>query len=276
MKITPYTLPLSGLQAPLRAALVSDLHEADPAPVLEALQKIQPQLILIAGDTMEQGPYHAGEAMPDKPVGLKRFRDPVANLFYHSVGSVNRRVLRLFGNTTGIKNGNSYRFLEAASQLAPICLSSGNHDWRWYPEDFDLFQRLGITLLDNSDCTVTTPAGDLQIGGLSTFYDLDWLRDFVQKPGIKLLLCHHPEYYVNLIRDTELDQMDYVLSGHTHGGQWRIGTRGVLVPGQGIFAKCGYGHHGKLVVGAGVSNTLAVPRLGNPREVVQLNFIPAD
>lgn len=112
----------------------------------------------------------------------------------------------------------------------------------------------------------------IRIGGLATRYDLDWLHAYAAKPGYKILICHHPEYYRRYIKDTEWDTFDLIVSGHVHGGQWRIGRHGVLAPGQGLFPKYCYGcYDRKLIVSAGLSNTASVPRFGNPTELVMIH-----
>lgn len=114
----------------------------------------------------------------------------------------------------------------------------------------------------------------IHIGGLATRYDLDWLHAYAAKPGYKILICHHPEYYRRYIKDTEWDTFDLIVSGHVHGGQWRIGRHGVLAPGQGLFPKYCYGcYDRKLIVSAGLSNTASVPRFGNPTELVMIHVV---
>ena len=94
--------------------------------------------------------------------------------------------------------------------------------------------------------------------------DDDWLEEFAETPGYHILLSHHPEYRRLVPKEVEL-----ILSGHTHGGQWRAFGRGMFSPGQGMWPKLTKGvYDGRLVVSAGLSNTAPVPRLFNPTEVV--------
>ena len=108
----------------------------------------------------------------------------------------------------------------------------------------------------------------VRVGGLSSIPDKKWLEEFSQKDGYKILLCHHPEYYTGWIKGAELDTFNLVISGHTHGGQWRFFGHGVYAPGQGLFPKYAKGKFGKLVISAGVSSTTPIPRLHNPEEIV--------
>ncbi|MBQ3816071.1 MAG: metallophosphoesterase, partial [Clostridia bacterium] len=53
-------------------------------------------------------------------------------------------------------------------------------------------------------------------------------------PGFHILLCHHPEYWEPLVHGRRIE---LTVSGHAHGGQWRIFGRGVYAPGQGLFPR---------------------------------------
>lgn len=103
--------------------------------------------------------------------------------------------------------------------------------------------------------------------------DISWLPNFVTAPGYHILLSHHPEYWPEL-RDMNIE---LVLSGHAHGGQWRFynpfkkESIGIYAPGQGWFLKWTRGvYENRLVVSAGLHNTAWAPRIGNPTEVVYL------
>jgi predicted MPP superfamily phosphohydrolase len=102
--------------------------------------------------------------------------------------------------------------------------------------------------------------------------DTTWLTAFSATPGYHILLCHHPEYFPRIPESIEL-----VLSGHAHGGQWRLYNPfkrqwiGVFAPGQGLWPRWTKGvYEGRLVVSAGLSNTVSVPRLFNPTEIVYI------
>lgn len=196
-------------------------------------------------------------------------------------------------------------FSECCS-IAPTCLSLGNHEWMLRSSDLDLIRATGTLVLDNA----WTSVGDVRIGGLTSVRVLEcrknaaecaepplthnplyfraaperrgkpepkteWLREFEQQDGYKILLCHHPEYWPLL----QSFDMDLMVSGHAHGGQWRFydpfakSWRGIFAPGQGLFPRLTEGvNDGRLLVSRGLSNTVRpLPRLCNRTELVYVN-----
>lgn len=163
---------------------------------------------------------------------------------------------------------NGRDLLRYASEIAPVVMSLGNHEWYLTDKDIATIRSSNAILLNNSDDTYNVKNNDILFGGLSTKCDFEWLDTFSKKTGIKVLLCHHPEYYIKYIKGTYLDTFDLVISGHAHGGQWRFFNKGIFAPGQGFFPKYTKGVYGKMIVSAGLSNTAIVPRFNNPKEVV--------
>ena len=103
--------------------------------------------------------------------------------------------------------------------------------------------------------------------------DIKWIDDFCSVDGPKILLCHHPEYYEQYLKNKNID---LIVSGHAHGGQWRIFGRGVFAPGQGLFPKYTSGlHDGRFIISRGCSNStrpIPVPRFFNPKEVLEVHI----
>ncbi len=91
--------------------------------------------------------------------------------------------------------------------------------------------------------------------------------------GFKILLSHHPEYWEKYIRGKNID---LTVSGHAHGGQWCFLGRGVYAPGQGLMPKYTHGIYKNagevLAVSRGMTNTVPIPRFGNPCEIVFINL----
>ncbi len=248
MQITRYVLSTPKPILPFTAAVVADLHDRPFETVLPILEAQRPDLILLPGDITEQ---LTGE--PDSAahpgLGLLSACAAIAPTFYS------------FGNhEIGGCHGN-IRKAKRADKPLRFALSPA---WK------QVIEATGVTLLHESFVTV----GGMTVGGLGSGLlnpgwvpDLGWLADFSAAPGYKLLLCHHPEYFDRYLRPYDID---LIVSGHAHGGQWRFFGRGVYAPDQHLFPKYTSGvHEGRLVISRGVSNSVAiVPRIGNPCEVV--------
>lgn len=163
-------------------------------------------------------------------------------------------------------------FISHISGIFPTFVSLGNHE-STVKNIRELVENTQATLLDNS----YTEYCGLYIGGLSSgvFYkgevpDTAWLNEFSHRNGYKLLLCHHPEYYQTYIRGTKID---LTLSGHAHGGQWRVFGRGIYAPCQGLFPKYTSGiYENRLIVGRGIGNKACLPRINNRPEIILLKI----
>jgi len=175
-------------------------------------------------------------------------------------------------------------FLKACASLCPVYMSFGNHENIAENDVREKCAEYGINLLDNSSASLF----GLTVGGLTSGYlgikkekqghftqtpppDLTWLAEFDSLPGYKILLSHHPEYYPRYIKQTGID---LILSGHAHGGQWRIFGRPFFAPDQAFFPKYAQGIvGGRLIVSRGLANNAPAPRFFNPRELIIINFI---
>ena len=241
---------------PVSIALLPDFHSGRPEPVLESLRLHRPDLIAVPGDFV--------------------------------VGSVPAQGLKM------LHSGTSLDFLRGCAGVAPTFVSLGNHEWMLAPEDISLIEETGCTVLDNS----WVEHDSLVIGGLTSgrvseyrkwrslqpsfprypyngtpsrsarlVPDTAWLRAYVQTPGYHVLLCHHPEYW----RYLKYKNIELILSGHAHGGQWRIRNHGIYAPGQGFWPELTSGVlENRLVISRGLSNSELIPRLNNPTEMVYI------
>ena len=256
-----YTIP----GAP-HLALLSDLHNRDYKPAIKSVQRRKPAIICVTGDLIY------GSAPEDDVSPL-------------------------------VAQPNALALLRACASIAPTYVSLGNHEWMLDEEDLGSMRDTGAVVLDND----WVARDGLVIGGLTSGYvmrqrrrlddmtdeerskrryldrggiasmlktpaelllervpDDDWLMSFATTPGYHILLSHHPEYRRLVPKEVEL-----MLSGHAHGGQWRFFGHGAYAPGQGVWPKLTKGvYDGRLVVSAGLSNTAPVPRFFNPVEVV--------
>ena len=245
MKKTVVHLPQGKFQKKLTFALVSDLHGQNPDAVVEMLREKAPDYILIPGDIFE----------------------------------------RLDG-ADDVCHANALRLFREAAKIAPTFYCTGNHEdggtrsWsvRWrlevmerhYDEgDLQSIRESGVTFLQDSFVLCDGIAfGGLYSGLINEGRkpDLSWLDEFCKADAPRVLLCHHPEYYAKYLKEYPID---LIVSGHAHGGQWRVFGRGVFAPGQGLFPKYTAGaHDGRLVVSTGLKKSGTIPRIFNEPEVV--------
>ena len=245
MKKTVYTLPQGRFLKPLCLALVSDLHGGDPAPVLRVLEEEKPDYILMPGDIFE----------------------------------------RLDG-AEDEEHENALALLRGAARIAPTFYSTGNHEdggvrswspvWRiavkkreYAKKDLDAIAQAGVTFLEDSFVL----KDGLAFGGLCSGLinegrapKVEWLTEFCRADAPRILLCHHPEYYEPYLRELPID---LIVSGHAHGGQWRLFGRGVFAPGQGIFPKYTAGVvEDRFVISTGLKKSGKIPRIFNEPEIV--------
>ena len=246
MKTTHYRIQVPKGTPQVRLAVASDLHGGKQERVLEALREEKPDLILIPGDLGDDR-------------DLRDAQNP------------------------------AYTFLKACAKLAPTYYSLGNHEiacyhkgnpWRHpipVPLTDEIRERIaktGATLLENT----CVSHGDLTICGLTSGIngkknepDAKVLERFDQASGYRILLCHHPEYFMPFIKKTGID---LTVCGHAHGGQWRFFGRGTYAPGQGIFPKYTSGVlENRCVISRGLGNHTWIPRIYNDPELVIIDLI---
>lgn len=249
MKITEYKIKNKNFGRRYVFALVSDLHGQNPEEAIALLRDMDPDLILAPGDIFEP------------------LDDPASDG----------------------KNEAGFRLLSACSSIAPTYFSAGNHElggirswslkWKFSPGKKIEFLEKNVVGIEKTGVVFLSDEvierGGLAIGGLNSgltnegmMPDLRVVDRLCESKLPKILLCHHPEYYPKYLADRELD---LIVSGHAHGGQWRIFGRGVFAPGQGIFPKYTSGvHDGRLVISKGMKKTRKIPRIFNPTEIVKI------
>ena len=194
----------------LRLALVTDLHSMPYDDLLTLIKEENPDVILLAGDTLER--QEEGKSKWDFLTMEQWQYLPEMKGSMVSLMRVLDRLVEHNGVEAEEKEDLGLAFLHDINGLAPVFMSVGNHEWYFTDEDEKFFKDNSITVLDNADVQVTIKGKKLRIGGLSTRYDMEWLKRYSQKDGIKILLCHHPEHYKYMIKD-KIDTFDLVLSG---------------------------------------------------------------
>ena len=176
-------------------------------------------------------------------------------------------------------------FARQAIKLAPVYYVSGNHEARVHEyEDLKIgLAEAGVVILENQKVQITWEGESITLMGIA---DPSFQEDYLfgdsesvarqaiedlqnESDGYTILLSHRPELF-DLYVDTG---MDLVVSGHAHGGQFRLPFVGGLVaPNQGFFPKFDEGRFTEenttMIVSRGVGNSIIPVRFNNRPEIV--------
>ncbi len=165
---------------------------------------------------------------------------------------------------------------EAAVEIAPCYFITGNHESLISAELCDaLFAGLkdkGVILL--SDEQVIMERNGTQIALAGHFWgDTQFVGSISDFDGYRILLSHQPETF----NDYVAAGYDLVLTGHAHGGQFRLPIiGGVYAPGQGFFPQydAGLFNEGStdMVVSRGIGNSVIPLRFNNRPELVLIEL----
>lgn len=176
-------------------------------------------------------------------------------------------------------------FVEEAVKIAPCYYVNGNHESR-VDDDYEKLKHglmaLGVTVLENDEVEITIDDHKISLIGINDAnFRMEYVDDTMEQnvahqlskvvpdnDNYKILLAHRPEYF-----DSYAGQVDLVLSGHAHGGQFRLPFVGGLVaPGQGLFPEYDTGLYTKentnMVVSRGIGNSIIPFRINNKPEIV--------
>ena len=177
-------------------------------------------------------------------------------------------------------------FIKGAVDIAPVYYVPGNHE-RWVSKEYkDLCRRMkdaGVHLMTETQETILYNNKEIVCMGIKDpdFYDAaeSYVKENLTKEVITefeytekdftLLLSHRPEL-LDIYTEARLD---LILTGHAHGGQFRIPfIGGLAAPNQGLFPKYDAGVFSEddtnMVVSRGIGNSIIPLRFNNPPEIV--------
>ncbi len=248
LKVVTYTIEKDNIESSVKIALVTDLHSCkhgeNQEDLINAIEEANPDVILLGGDIYD-------DVLP---------------------------------------NENTSIVLGAISEKYPCYYVTGNHEY--WSDDIEsiieLVESFGITVLDGSYDTIEINGQHINICGITDpdvlryteghddiRQQLDNLAVVRDNGNYTVLLAHRPEL-IDLYREYDFD---LVLSGHAHGGQWRIPglINGVLAPNQGWFPKYAGGMYEfedmDFIVSRGLSReSTRVPRFFNRPELVLIEL----
>ena len=265
---TSYDQPLArtfqvraeGLEAPVRLAVLSDLHDrrfgGDNRALTELVSRQEPKLILLAGDIL-----NSYSQSPDTLLELAEALGGTAPVYF------------AWGN-------HELDYVAAGTSSLEEELAA-----------------LGVTVLEERYVDLNVSGAALRLGGMYAYaFALDehntcdpermdpdvyrFLTDFQDTDRYTIMISHRPDSFVFGEASSTWD-IDLVVSGHDHGGQVVLPWLGGVFGGdQGLFPTYIHGVYQKDLVTLAVTSGLGsqmerLPRFNNPPEVMILDLIPA-
>ena len=181
------------------------------------------------------------------------------------------------------------QFIREAVKIAPCYYVTGNHEARVneYGELKAGMEAAGVTVLEDAKFEISIDGETIMLIGVNDpsyqtdylFGDSETVMDtkleelHTEDDVFTILLSHRPELF-----DIYADHgMDLILSGHAHGGQFRLPFIGGLVaPNQGLFPEYDAGIYTEgntnMLVSRGVGNSILPFRINNRPEVILIEL----
>ena len=225
-----------------RIAQVSDLHNAvfgeENKDLLNMLRQTEPDIIVITGDLVDS-------RRTDIKIAVDFMREAIKIApCYYVTGNHERRITE---------------FAELEKQMIEIGVILLRNDSCLLEREGDRLQLMGV-----DDCSFHPESnGNLQVAAMEAEIDR------MQSKNYTVLLSHRPELAVVYDRY----DVNLVLCGHAHGGQFRLPLIGGLyAPDQGFFPKYTAGIYEMtdmtMVVSRGLGNSAFPLRFNNRPEIV--------
>lgn len=183
-------------------------------------------------------------------------------------------------------------FIKDLTKIAPVYYSLGNHEEQYISTNGDeVLQQIesaSAILLNDTYIDVDVHGQSLRLGGMIKLAYLAvekeedeaniFLDNFCNTDRLKILLNHRPEgfYFGDAC---QVWSVDFILSGHTHGGLIRFPfVGGLYAPIQGAFPEVYYGEYkfenNLMVITSGLAGHGMIPRINNPPEIVVIDLVP--
>lgn len=239
-----------------RIAHVSDLHNDEfgenNAKLLSVIEETEPDIIAITGDLLDSRRTDVEKAL---------------------------------------------NFVQKAVEIAPCYYVTGNHESR-EGKTYEQFEQsmidAGVIVLRNDKYILEKDGDAIVVAGIDDprfVLDTDRLAKMeqvignaldtafkdVRKEQFTLLLSHRPELF-ELYCEREID---LILAGHVHGGQFRIpGVGGLMGPGQGLLPDYDAGLYREantaMVLSRGLGQSIVPFRINNAPELVLVTLKSKD
>ncbi len=236
--------------------------------------------------------YHLQSDNVDAPFRIVQLSD----LHLHEFGERNKElvdwvrrlnpdIITITGDMNNHNDDDTHVVTDLCTQLTQITTVyyvMGNHEWADHINRHTSIKEdiaaTGVTILENSYEEIELNENKIVIGGLvnevsnySNYKGPEFMKDFMDADGFKLLLVHYPEYFLGTLNDYSID---LAMCGHTHGGIIRIPfVGGLYASDQGFFPKLSEGMQkvdggSIVVVSRGLGGETSIPRINNRPEIV--------
>ena len=249
--ITRYTVTSNRLPHSFdgyKIAVVSDLHNVqfgnNNSQLVEKIKKEHPDIIAITGDLVDS-------------------------------------------NRTDIEI--AIQLVSQLTEIAPCYYVTGNHE-AWINEQYQELEKgliaENVVILHDNVIQLTKGSETIQIAGqddpyftnTDTYIQESMLQTRINNMSLSneycILLSHRPEMFEAYVSE----EFDLVLSGHAHGGQFRVPfIGGIIAPDQGLFPEFDAGKYSKnntiMIVSRGIGNSIIPVRFNNRPEIVIVELI---
>ncbi len=249
IRVTRTKITTSKVNKSIKLAVISDFHNTNADIVIRHIQAINPDAVLMPGDIVDEN--YSMKSAEKLFKGLQQWSVYfVSGNHEYKKGrmySDYRQIQKLLDEYHIVSVDNAYRIAELKEQ------------------------KIWIGGIQDHCCDKTKDPDELDQKNIeSVCSNLD-------EELFSVLLMHRPEQYHFL----ELFPIDLVISGHAHGGQWRLpGINGLFAPQQGLFPKRAGGvylmKHGIHLVSRGLAHYWFLPRILNHREINVIEIERAD
>ena len=172
------------------------------------------------------------------------------------------------------------QFVDEIVKICPVYYVTGNHEY-WlekseYDELMDGLIGAGVVILDDQVVEISRGDAKFRLVGLDDKSLTDGTLEALlsDEKEFPVVLAHEPQYLVRYA-DTGVD---LVLSGHAHGGQFRLPfVGGIVAPDQGFLPEYTAGEYymdgTEMIVSRGLGNSVIPARLFNYPEIVCVELV---
>lgn len=172
------------------------------------------------------------------------------------------------------------QFVNEIVKICPVYYVTGNHEY-WldtseYENLMDGLASAGVVILDDQVVEISRGDAKLRLVGLDDKSLADGTLEALlsDEKELTVVLAHEPQYFARYAGTG----VDLVLSGHAHGGQFRLPfVGGIVAPDQGFLPEYTAGEYymngTEMIVSRGLGNSVIPVRLFNYPEIVCVELV---